>query len=298
MTRTVIVPLDGSDASEVALPIARQLRERLGGPLKLLSVVEVNVEFDAWIETAPFSLDEELDDWLDERRAYLNEIAARVGEGVETEIRVGRPADELRTCIEEAVDAIVVMASHGRGGIQQVVLGSVAMSVVHNVHHPVVVVHMQDGDAEPPSALDSVLLPTDGSKFAENAIEEALEILGEPKPLVRLVQVLEHPDWAAHSNYTGLVNQYLQAGREMSEERLEELAASLRERGYKAEAELRSGSAADAILEAAEAHQADLIAMATHGRSSIGRLLLGSVAQRVLNRTTVPLLLIHLESDE
>lgn len=297
MTRTVIVPLDGSESSEIALPIARQLRDRLGGGLKLLSVVEVNAEFDAWIETAPFSLEEELDSWLEERRNYLNELAAQQGDDVETVIRVGRPVGEIRGYVEECGSSIVVMASHGRSGIQQVVLGSVAMSVVHDMHMPVVIVHMQDEGEPVPASLDSVLLPTDGSKFGESVIDEALEILGEPKPVLRLVQVLEHPDWAHRSVNAGLVSQYLEAGREMSEQYLEQLADKLRERGYEAHAELRSGGAAEGILEAAREHRSDLIAMATHGRGSVGRLILGSVAQRVLNRATVPLLLIHMETE-
>ncbi len=298
MTRTVVVPLDGSDSSEIALPIARQLRDRLGGTLKLISVVEVSAEFDAWVETAPFSLEDELDTWLDDRRSYLQTVAERSGDNVETEIRVGRPAPEIRAVLEETGDALLVMASHGRSGLQQVVLGSVALSILHDVHMPVVVVHMQDEAVGTTGAIDSVLLPTDGSRFSENAIEEALEILGEPRPAARLVQVLEHPGWSEHSNYTGLVNQYLQAGREMSENHLEELAGKLRERGYRADAELRSGGAADGILDAANEHKVSMIAMATHGRGSVGRLLLGSVAQRVLQRATVPLMLIHLESDE
>jgi nucleotide-binding universal stress UspA family protein len=185
------------------------------------------------------------------------------------------------------------MASHGRGGLQQFILGSVALSVVHDVHCPVIVVHMQGDGAVAPLSLDSVLLPTDGSSFSEAVIEEALEILGDPKPTVRLVQVLEHPAWAAHSMNAGLVSQYLDASREVSQEHLDTMVARLKERGYAASAELRSGGAADGILGAAKDSDIDLIAMATHGRGGVGRLLLGSVAQRVLNRTTAPLLLIH-----
>lgn len=297
MTRTVLVPLDGSEASEESLGIAQQIRERQGGVLKLVSVVEVTNEFDAWIETAPFTLEDELDSWLDERRDYLKEVASRLGEGIETEVRVGRPAPEISAAAEAAGDAVIVMASHGRGGLQQFVLGSVALSVVHDVHCPVVVVHMQDGAGKPPSSLDSVLLPTDGSSFSESVIDEALDILGEPKPEVRLLQVLEHPGWAERSMNAGLVSQYLDASRQASQDHLDKISAKLSERGYTASAELRSGSAADGILESARDNGVDLIAMATHGRGGVGRLLLGSVAQRVLNRTNVPLLLIHPEAE-
>jgi nucleotide-binding universal stress UspA family protein len=293
MTTTVIVPLDGSEASEVALGIARALQTRRGGTLKLLSVVEVTTEFDAWIETAPFTLEEELDSWLNERREYLDSVAQRLGQDVETEVRVGRPAHEICAAATAADDVVLVMASHGRGGLQQFILGSVALSVVHDVHCPVVVVNMQDAQAQAPSSLDSVLLPTDGSEFSEGVIDRALMILGEPKPTIRLMQVLEHPGWASHSMNAGLVSQYLDASRQASQERLDALTAELRARGYQAEAELRAGSAADGILESATENGVDLIAMATHGRGGVGRLLLGSIAQRVLNRSSVPLLLLR-----
>ena len=298
MTRTVLVPLDSSEASEEALPIALEVWKRQGGQLKLLSVVEVSTEFDAWIETAPFSLEDELDRWLMERRDYLDSIASRIGGNVVTEVRVGRPASEICAAAEETDDVVVVMASHGRGGLQQFILGSAALSVVHDVHCPVIIVHMGDSESEVPSSLDSVLMPTDGSPFSEGIIDEALAILGEPKPKVRLLQVLEHPAWSAHSMNAGLVSQYLEASREVAQEHLDGMTAKLRERGYEAAAELRGGSAADGILEAVSDHGSDLIAMATHGRSGVGRFVLGSVSQRVLNRTRAPLLLIRPPSDE
>ncbi len=298
MSVTVIVPLDGSEASEESLAIARELQIRRGGTLKLISVVEITTEFDAWIETAPFTLEDELDSWLDNRRDYLRSVAERLGDHIDFEVRVGRPAVEIKAVAEAAEESVIVMASHGRGGLQQLVLGSVALSVVHDVHCPVIVVHMQGERAESQLKLERVLLPTDGTALSERVIHDALEILGEPKPELRLVQVLEHPAWTAHSINAGLISEYLEASRETSQQYLDQIAAKLRERGFSADAELRSGGAADGILASATEHQADLIAMATHGRGGIGRLLLGSVAQRVLNRTNVPLMLIHPASQE
>jgi nucleotide-binding universal stress UspA family protein len=293
MSVTVIVPLDGSEASEKSLAIARELQIRRGGTLKLISVVEITTEFDAWIETAPFTLEDELDSWLADRRKYLRGLAEQLGEGVEFEVRVGRPSVEIRAVAEAQDEAVIVMASHGRGGLQQLVLGSVALSVVHDVHCPVIVVHMQGERTDPSLKLETVLLPTDGTAFSERVIDDALEILGEPKPALRLVQVLEHPAWTAHSTNAGLISEYLEASRGSAQQYLDQIATKLRARGFSTDAELRSGAAADGILASATEHDADLIAMATHGRGGIGRLLLGSVAQRVLHRTGVPLLLIH-----
>ena len=293
VVKIVIVPLDGSQEAEQALPVAQLIAGRHDAKLKLVSVVEVTAEFDAWIETAPFSLEGELDSWLAERREYLGNVANRLGDGVETEVRVGRPADEIRAAVEASEDVVVVIASHGRGGLQQLVLGSVALKVIHDVHNPVIAVHIQGGEAAAPAALERVLLPTDGSEFSESIIESALAVIGEPKPQLHLVRVMETPTWGLASQDAGLVGQYLESTREINEQHLAKLADELRQRGYEVTAELRDGKPGDQILAAAADYGADMIAMATHGRGGIGRLLLGSVAQHVLHRTEVPLLLIR-----
>ncbi len=293
MSKTVIVPLDGSEASEQSLPFATLLAERQGARLTLMSVVEVTTEFDAWIDTAPFSLEEEMSKWLEERQQYLSELAAEIALETHTNVRVGRPADEIREVAEAAEERVIVMASHGRGGIQQFVLGSVALQVVHHGHSPVVTVHMQDGNGTALATLERVLFPLDGSEFSEQIIDKALAIVGEPRPSLHLTRVLETPGWTTQSFNDGLVGQYLEAAREESEGDLQAHATRLQEQGYEVDWSIREGNPGDQILEAAKGCNANLIAMATHGRGGLGRLLLGSVAQRVLNRANAPLLLIR-----
>jgi nucleotide-binding universal stress UspA family protein len=290
---TVIVPLDGSSGSEQSIPFARLVAERHGAAMTLVSVVEISTEFDAWIDTAPFTLEDYLDDWLDERQAYLDELVARAGSRATAVVRVGRPAAETMAVVDESEDPIIVMASHGRGGIQQFVLGSVALQVVHDAHDPVIVVRMRDDGAASASVLERVLLPLDGSDFSEQVIERSLSIAGEPKPALHLLRVLETPGWASAPFDAGLVGQYIEASREEARETLAAEAARLEGQGYSVTWEVRDGSPGTEILAVAAERGASLIAMATHGRGGIGRLLLGSVAQRVLNGASVPLLLIR-----
>jgi nucleotide-binding universal stress UspA family protein len=137
------------------------------------------------------------------------------------------------------------------------------------------------------------LFPLDGSDFSDQIIDRALEIIGEPRPALHLARVLESPGWASHSFNAGLVGQYLDATREAIEADMRAAAGRLEARGYEVEWSMLEGNPGDKILEAARACNASMIAMATHGRGGLGRLLLGSVAQRVLNRATAPLLLIR-----
>ena len=295
MSHTIIVPLDGSKESEQSIPFAQLLAARTGSTMLLLSVVEISTEFDAWVEAAPFSLEDDLDRWIEDRREYLNSLAVSMDEDATVEIRAGRPAHEIVGVVESVESPIVVIASHGRGGVQQFVLGSVALQVVHDVHTPVVVIRIQDDAGKAPASIERVLLPADASDFSDSAIHEALDILGDPKPTLQLLHVLEEPRWSGRSVDASLVAQYLEASRESSRDHLNQVAATLRSRGYEVDLELRDGRVSYEILAIAADQGVDLIAMATHGRGGVGRLLLGSVAQRVLHQASVPLMLIHPE---
>ncbi|MEZ4570921.1 MAG: universal stress protein [Thermomicrobiales bacterium] len=151
---------------------------------------------------------------------------------------------------------------------------------------------MQSSNSALPKSLDCILLPTDGTEFSDSIIDHASDCRGA-EASAHLLRVLESPGWGASAFDAGLVSQYIEASREMSEQHLEALGGKLKEHGYEVSSELRDGGAADQILDCAKSCGADMIAMATHGRGGIGRLILGSVANRVLQHTTVPLLLIH-----
>lgn len=263
----------------------------------LASVVEISLEFDAWVETAMLTLDEELDDWIAERRTYVESVARDIDD-VETkiEILVGEPADQLALLAEDMDDPLIVIASHGRGGVAQVVLGSVTFRVVHDVRCPVVVVRIDSGaEAARTPSFERVVIPLDGSDFSASIIERALDVLGEPRPAVHLVHVLDGSTWAGRARTTELIGRYVQDSRQSAEEHLSALASHIAERGYDVTHEIREGRVTEQIQVAAQEHDAGMIAMATHGRGGLGRALLGSVAQRLLQNVALPLLLIRPE---
>lgn len=297
MASTIIVPLDGSKTAEEALPHAREIASRQESQLLLLSVVQITSEFNVWAESAALNIEDELEQWVEERRAYLQQLATDLP-NAEVAVEIGTPTVEIRAAVARSDNPIVVIASHGRSGIQQVVMGSVAFSVIHQVHCPVMVVRIQpDGGAAPAARYDRVLFPIDGEEFSEQIIERALDVISEPKPAVHFMSVLEVPDWADRSLSHGLVGDYMNATRELANERLDWHANRLQPIGYQVTTEVRDGDVTQNILDCAEAIDAGLIAMATHGRGDIGRALIGSVAQRVVHRSPVPVLLIHPESE-
>lgn len=297
MRSTIIVPLDGSNEAESALPVARALAARNNARLTLASVIEVSLEFDAWVETAMLTLDEELDDWIAERREYVEGVARGIDD-LETnvEILVGQPADQIAALADDLDDPMIVIASHGRGGVAQVVIGSVTFRIVHDVHCPVVVVRIPDQpSAEPAPSFEHIMIPLDGSEFSAAIIERALDALGEPKPAVLLLHVLDGSSWAGRTIHGGLIRQYVEAINETAEEHLTKVSARIQGLGYEVSHELRTGNVTEQIQQAARDHGVGMIAMATHGRGGLGRALLGSVAQRLLQNVELPLLLIRPE---
>ena len=137
------------------------------------------------------------------------------------------------------------------------------------------------------------LVPLDGSPVAEAIIPFILEIAGPLDMAVRLLSVVEPIPPVVGEGATAVVVDDPIARERDAEEYLAPSAAALRGRGVDADWEVRHGSAATAILGAAKSFGADLIAMSTHGRSGLGRLLFGSVAEQVLRHADVPVFLMR-----
>ena len=137
--------------------------------------------------------------------------------------------------------------------------------------------------------LDKILVPLDGSMLAEAALSTALDLAGKDGATLGLLRAAEA------STLPGIdaVRAQITAIRE-AEEYLAAVAKRLADKGIgRVETHVWYGPAAAAIVEAAAAQKADLIVMCTHGRSGLGRLVLGSVTESVLRGTTVPILVVR-----
>jgi nucleotide-binding universal stress UspA family protein len=136
--------------------------------------------------------------------------------------------------------------------------------------------------------LERILVPLDGSPLAEAALPEALDLARDAGSTLILLRAVE-----AHTIVGDPVDAQVQVVHE-AERYLEDVAARLRGQGIgKVETSVWYGPAALSIVDAARLRRADLIAMFSHGRSGVGRLVLGSVAESVLRASTVPILLLR-----
>ncbi len=296
MISRIVVPLDHSDVSEAALPLATYLAERRGIPLTLLHVLEMSPEFTAYVHGV--SQVDALIELQEASEHYLNDIAAGIS-GVQVDIVVlrGHPAKRLVEYVDEQESALVVMSSHGHGGFRRLMLGSVAARVVQTVTAPVMIVRASEegSDMRVPSQIQRVVVPLDGSSFAEHALNATYELVTRKDIEIRLVRVPEIAAYPASmygaASYEA-VDAYLDATRTEAEIYLTEIVERLKDHEGEVSWEIREGAASVAILEAANAFNADLIAMASHGRTGFRRFLMGSVAEQVLREAQVPVMLV------
>ncbi len=279
MLRRILVPLDGSPFGESSLPFALELARRGSGSIELVHVRPASGD------SAPDA----------DGAARLRQLAGRIEAetGVETcsVLLTGDVVTELERRATESAD-LIAMATHGRTGPSRAWLGSLAEALVSRAGVPLLLIRPpEEGQAGlGASAVDHLLIPLDGSAFAEQVLPlaQAVLALGSDARATLLVSVSAED---AASKFAGPAPYDVRAERDRAEAYLERVLGRMAvPTGRRI---IVSDSVARAILQVAAEDDVDLIAMATHGRSGLTRLLLGSVADKVLRGTHKPVLLLR-----
>lgn len=282
MAKTILVPIDFSEASGAAVRRARAIARSTGAGLRLLHACPAPTD----------DLDPRLAEQLTEelRRGAKLRLASFAGSfddgrvPVTTVFEEADPSRAIRDAAEADDVSLIVMGSHGRRGIDRLLLGSVAARVVQRAPKPVLVVRGEHPAEDDGPSLRSILLATDFSEkaaavepeVAEWAVRFGAEV--EVLHVIRETSVLLAPyAVTGSSDFEGEMF-------EAAESRMEGVLRRLRERGVKAKAKIVYGVPAEEILRRAEGTNVDLVAVGTRGYSGIQRFLLGSVAQRVLTQ--------------
>lgn len=294
MSQTIMVPLDGSRFSESALSPALELAARWNAKVEVVTVHEPvpTLDHDLWESASR--------EWSDR---YLEEVVKRIeretGVQVEATVRSGGVSDTLQHHVQEKDITLVVMSTHGRGALSRIWLGSSTDSFIRHSTVPVLLIRPEEDETSSlsaPVSFRKILVPVDGSKESEAIIEWARAVADEEGSQITLIRVFPYPEEfaSAYLPHTVLVNRtVLDEGRKEAERYLEAEVAKLRAEGLKAEAMLMvDSSPARGILHFASKHDVDLIAMSTHGRGGMSRLLLGSVTDKVVRGAHVPVLVL------
>jgi nucleotide-binding universal stress UspA family protein len=291
MYHCILVPLDGSAFAEHALPIALGIARRSGATLDLVRA-HVPYAIEAPAAAAPV-FDPTIDTVLEhQERAYLESVAKRLREVAPVRITAavvsGLAADGIVERAAQTSAELIVSATHARGPLGRFWLGSVADELIRLAPVPLLLLHPHEETVElarEPS-FKRILVPLDGSGLAERVLEPAVELGRTTAAELVLLRVV---DATARNAADQRSTDDAQAD---AQKYVELVAANLRLKGLAVHTEIMSGQPADAILERSN-REVDLVALSTHGRTGLMRLFLGSVADKVLRRIAVPLLLVR-----
>jgi nucleotide-binding universal stress UspA family protein len=297
--RSVLVPLDGSPFAEQALPwagsIARAARARLR-----LALVE-QLPSPPPLDRVSSGLYGKIELALRKSQGeYLQRIAERMrGEHrlqVAKAILQGAPARALGEHVQDAGVDLMVMTTHGVGGIRRAWLGSVADQLVRSLDIPILVIRPQEDavvSGEPPG-LGEILVALDGSRRAEAILPAAAALatlLGARLVLVQVVLPVVLKTDPPLPFPMGYDDELTRLGREVAQDYLDGVAEQLNAQGVPASgAAVLGGSVFAAIQDAARAPGTGMVALATHGRGGVRRLVLGSVADKLVRGGELPVL--------
>lgn len=276
MYTKVVVPLDCSPLAEVALPYAEEIAGKMRTDIVLLTVL-------------PSEEKREIQNHIAYSRRIVSTTRLQVKKYIEagtemdinisTATRTGNAAEGILNYADKGYPCLIVMATHGRSGLSRWAIGSVADKVVRAASkQPLLLVRAKGAhpDMRAKRILKKALVPLDGSTLSESVIPYIAELarnLGMAVTLFRAVRKTEN-------NFIEIEN-YLRGWRR-----------HLSERAVSAGYEVRTGNAAEEIIDYADETATDLIAMTTHGQSAINLFSLGSVAQKILLEGNSPLFLV------
>jgi nucleotide-binding universal stress UspA family protein len=298
MYRRLLVPLDGSRLAESVLPVAERLGQVAQATLILLHVLE---------REAPATVHGERHlRAQDEAETYLHGVAARLqtqGISVETHTHEVPEGDVSRSIAEHDVEEradLIVLCTHGSGGVRELLFGSIAQQVLKRGAVPVLLVRAAPDGAEYPFAPHRVLVPLDGTAAAEAAIAPALDLARLLEAGVHLVMVVATPATARGEQQVlaHVLPTTARAALDLEEEEagdyLEDMAVRFRTAGVAVTTEVRRGDTTSALADEAAEPGVGLVVVATHGRAGVQAIWTGSVTARLLARTRAPLLLLRI----
>jgi nucleotide-binding universal stress UspA family protein len=312
MFQRILVPLDGSERAERAIPVAARLAGTASGSITFLRVVTSPIEF-AW-QAMESSIGTQGALEADQTRAadYLAQVAGShhlAGVEIKTQVLSGVPAEKILSAARPEQVDLIVLCSHGETGFKRWMLGSVAQQVARHSLVPVLVLHQRGGAPTTlhPEGLRPVhiLVALDGSPFAETVLAPAAylsAVLSAPLPgalhLVRVLPLSANETAPGRKQAVSNAEAYLQ----MVEQRLHEGELAPLHLQVTLSAVVDT-DVASRLIEIAEVDEemeeiegfkpADVIAIATHGRSGVERLVMGSVTERILGATKLPLLIVR-----
>ena len=297
--RFILVPVDGSKLAEQAIPTALAIAQRTRAKVRL---VLVHHEFQPLMFMEPGEIYIRTRLAIEKAdREYLTELVqhlrAEEGKALTSALLKGPVAPTLVEYARDIGADLVVMTSHGRGGVRRAWLGSVADELVRTLEVPLIVVRPSEkGTAPEPISLRKIGVPLDGSSLAEAVLEPVTALARMWDAEISLVQVVRPIGLASDPPLfpTGYSDQETRIRRDVAQDYTQDVVERLRGLGVKATGVVLLGAAIpDTLLHFFHTEGVGLVAMATHGRGGVRRLVLGSVADKLIRAAEVSVMVVR-----
>jgi nucleotide-binding universal stress UspA family protein len=274
----ILVPLDGTDVAEESLSVVRSLSKVFDAQVTLVCVNSESTRRPLTGLKNSSRNSESAD-----KQLYLSQKADQLrsaGTEADYEFRDGEVAKEI--CDIAQNEDIVVMSTNSRTGLQRLLIGSVTLEVIQNASTPLILLRPTDNWRSRGTNFKRLLVALDGSEFSERILPYVTTLA---KAFGSEILLLSVPAGSTSDSYRTTIETYLQ-----------NLAVELGSHDLKVRTLVAGNVAAQTIVVTAETEMADLIMLATHGRSGMDRLMLGSVAERVVKNMPCPIFLLPIRN--
>lgn len=294
---SILVPLDGSSMAESALSAVESLAGKFQATVLLLHIIESH-------PPATIHGERHLSD-ISDAENYLKEVALRLnssGIAVEIHVHSDKEGDVARSIVDHAGEInpdLVIMCTHGRGGLKGLLFGSIAQQAMKRGAWPILLIPPALQGTARPFGISKILIPLDNMHDYTPAFRLALPIARTFKAEIHLAWVIptffkltgDHK--IAGSFLPGTTQVMLEIAEKEAAEYLQQIIKEHEPEGLKLVAHVLRGDTVPEVLACAEKIDADLIVLTGHGRSGIDALLSGSIGQRIAGKAGRPLLLIR-----
>jgi nucleotide-binding universal stress UspA family protein len=283
MWKKILVPLDGSDLAELALPYAQELAGAFNSELVLLYV------------SGP--ADEE---HLHMHQLYLEKLAGQTKKLVKKVSHLvisGKPAEEIVKYTEKNDIRLIIMASHESSGIIPWATGGIASKVIDAIGVPLLLIKetKRRRKTKEKHLISRILLPLDGSEAGEAAITRVKELkarLGAEVILLDVVPTGRHLRTVGGLDHILYPEPEIENFKKEAKEYLDKVYKRLQRGKGELKVAIRTGEVAKEILNYAKEKRVNLIAISSHGHSGMTKWVFGSTAQKVIQGSPIPVLVV------
>jgi nucleotide-binding universal stress UspA family protein len=305
MIHSILVPLDGSAFGEHALPPAMSLARRTGSSLNLIHVHSLLDATYAELQVFDNTLDHEM---RHKERDYLHTIQKQVQDRLSVPVTIRNVDGEVATVIREQADSLranwVVMTTHARGPMGRFWLGSNTDELIRTLPIPLIAVHAEEQapDLTKEQNIGNLLIPLDGTPLAEKILDSAVtfgKAMNAEYTLLRVItpvypMALPTEPGIFSTEAADVMDRVERAHAELRKEAtvyLEAVAERMRAEGLKVQTRVVIEEQPDTAILASAKPPVDMIALETRGRGGLVRFLVGSVADKVVRGSRLPILI-------